>query len=252
MNKRVVRLSGVGWHGSGRCSATFGCDSAFLVSGSRYVRGNADLRHGRSDGSVGVVVDVNLEALDGLGGIETLRADASAVHDGVALVDLQLVLSQELETFIANGIAAVVDPAEGLQENGGTEVLLFGTPPVRRARSRAARAQDALVEAIQILALLICLHHLLTVHQMIHTRLQPGADRLVLGVEVAHVGHEVSHNGHVRQRVDSHATVLIYTLSTSSMRSKREREEVSGSEGGTHVRGQRQWREWEPQWREWE
>lgn len=68
------------------------------------MRGDTDLGEGGSHGRGGVVVDVDLEALDGLGGVETLGADFGAVHDGVTLVDLEFVLGQELNALVANGI----------------------------------------------------------------------------------------------------------------------------------------------------
>lgn len=44
-------------------------------------------------------------------------------------------------------VAGVGEPAVRLQEDGGAQVLL-GVPPVRRARRRAAGAEDALVQAV--------------------------------------------------------------------------------------------------------
>ena len=156
-----------------------------------------------------MVVDVDLKTLDGLGGIETLGANLGAVHDGVALVDLELVVSQELDALVADGIARIIDPTEGLQQDGGTEVLLLGSPPVRGARSGAASAQDALVQTVQILTLLLCLHHLLSVHQVIHTGLEPRLDSLVLSVEVAHVGDQITDHRHVGQRINANTAVLV-------------------------------------------
>lgn len=50
-------------------------------------------------------------------------------------------------------VARVGEPAVGLEEDGGAEVLL-GVPPVRGARGGAAGAEDALVEAVELVALL--------------------------------------------------------------------------------------------------
>jgi hypothetical protein len=44
-------------------------------------------------------------------------------------------------------VAAVLDPAVGLQQDGRTEIAV-GVPPIRRAGGRAAGAQDALIEAV--------------------------------------------------------------------------------------------------------
>jgi hypothetical protein len=49
-------------------------------------------------------------------------------------------------------ITRVGEPAVGLQEDGRSEVLLR-VPPVRRARRRAAGAENALVQTVQLLAL---------------------------------------------------------------------------------------------------
>ena len=46
-------------------------------------------------------------------------------------------------------VAAVGEPAVRLQQDGWAEVLVR-VPPVRRARRRAARAQDALVQAVEL------------------------------------------------------------------------------------------------------
>ena len=48
-------------------------------------------------------------------------------------------------------ISAVGEPAVGLEEYGGTEVF-FAVPPVRRATGRAAGAEDAFVEAVELFA----------------------------------------------------------------------------------------------------
>ena len=51
-------------------------------------------------------------------------------------------------------VSRVGDPAVRLEENGGTEVL-FLVPPVGRAGGRAAGAEDAFVEAVELLALVL-------------------------------------------------------------------------------------------------
>lgn len=48
-------------------------------------------------------------------------------------------------------VARVVEPAVGLQEDGRAEVLL-AVPPVGGAGSRAAGAEDAFVEPVQLFA----------------------------------------------------------------------------------------------------
>lgn len=48
-------------------------------------------------------------------------------------------------------VARVGDPAVRLQQHGGAEVF-FLVPPVGRARGAAAGAEDAFVEAVELLA----------------------------------------------------------------------------------------------------
>ena len=57
-------------------------------------------------------------------------------------------------------VTRVDQPPVRLQENSGAEVLLR-IPPVRRARGRAACAQDALVQTVELLAVLLGLSVLL-------------------------------------------------------------------------------------------
>jgi hypothetical protein len=57
-------------------------------------------------------------------------------------------------------VTRVNQPPVGLEEDGGAEVLLR-VPPVRGARGRAARAENALVETVELLAILLGLPILL-------------------------------------------------------------------------------------------
>ena len=76
--------------------------------------------------------------------------------------------------------------------------------PVGGTGRGAAGAQNALVHAIQLLAVHLALQVLSMVQVMTALLLesQPGLDGGVLGVEVAHVGHEVLDDVHVGQRID--------------------------------------------------
>jgi hypothetical protein len=65
-----------------------------------------------------------------------------ATVDRHAVVEGVLALSRLL-------ITRVSDPAVGLEENGGSEVL-FAVPPVRRAGCAAAGAENALVETVEL------------------------------------------------------------------------------------------------------
>src|SRR5260221_5002288 len=93
-----------------------------------------------------------LDLGDRLGRIEALGAGLGAVHDGVAAIEPERIL--ELVEPLARGlVAAVGEPAIGLQQDGWPKITLAG-PPVGRARCRAAEAQDALPQAVELGALL--------------------------------------------------------------------------------------------------
>lgn len=98
-------------------------------------------------------------------------------------------------------VARVGDPAVALHEDGGAEVLLR-VPPVRGARGAAARAQDALVQAVELLALLLGLPVLAAVGRR-RVALQVRLDRAVLLVKLRQVGHQVLDDVRVRERVDA-------------------------------------------------
>src|SRR5215472_11102578 len=85
-----------------------------------------------------------LDLGDGLGGIESLGAGLGAVHDGVAAVEPERVL-ERVQALAGHLVAAVGDPAIGLQEDRRTQVAV-AVPPVARARGRAAETEDALPE----------------------------------------------------------------------------------------------------------
>src|SRR6516225_4010991 len=89
-----------------------------------------------------------LDLGDGLGRIEALRAGLGAVHDGVAAVEAERVL-EIVEALPGRLVAAVLEPAVGLKQRGGSEEAL-AVPPIARAGGRAARAQDTLVEAVEL------------------------------------------------------------------------------------------------------
>merc|ERR1711915_309282 len=84
--------------------------------------------------------------------------------------------------------------------------VLFGVPPVTRTRSAAAGAENALVHAIKLGAILLTLQILLPFPVSPSRRrslsLEPGLDALVLIIEIGHVHDEVLHHEHVRQRRD--------------------------------------------------
>src|SRR6202140_333964 len=98
---------------------------------------------------------LQLEFGDRLGRIEALRARLGAVQDGVAAIEPERVF-EIVEPFAGGFVAAVLDPAVRLQEGGGAEIAV-AVPPVARARGRAAGAEDAFVEAVELGAVVVAL-----------------------------------------------------------------------------------------------
>src|ERR1700681_254348 len=96
-----------------------------------------------------------LEFGDGLGRIEALRAGLGAVQDGVATIEPERIL-EIVEPLAGGFIAAVLDPAVRLQQRGRAEITL-AVPPIARAGGRAAGAQDAFIESVELFAVLVAL-----------------------------------------------------------------------------------------------
>src|SRR5690606_7204202 len=119
-----------------------------------------------------------LDLADRLGGIQALRAGPGAVHDGVAAVELERIL-EFVQPRAGVLVAAVHDPAMGLEQDRRPQVTL-AVPPVARAGGAAAGAQDALVQAVELVAVGRRLQPL-AVRRRRALGPQPGADRGVLG-----------------------------------------------------------------------
>ena len=82
--------------------------------------------------------------------VQALRARPRAVEDRVAPVQTHAVVQHRLTLrFVL--VARVGEPAVGLEEDGGAEVF-FAVPPVRGAGCRAAGAEDAFVESVELFA----------------------------------------------------------------------------------------------------
>jgi len=141
-----------------------------------------------------------LDLGDGFARVQTLGAGLGAVHDGVAAIDRERVL-QLVQALGGMLITGVDDPAVGLHEHGGAEVLV-AVPPIGRAGCGAARAQDALVETVEFLSVVSVLQVLLVAGLQAVVPLQPRLDGPVLLVEVVHVRHQVLDDVHVGQGVD--------------------------------------------------
>src|SRR5215510_11927587 len=96
-----------------------------------------------------------LDLGNGLRRIEMLRAGVGAVHDGVAAIEPERVL-EIVEALAGRLVAAVDDPALRLQQRRGAEEAV-AVPPVARTRRRAAGTQDALVEPVELAAVVVAL-----------------------------------------------------------------------------------------------
>lgn len=133
-------------------------------------------------------------------GVQALGASPRAVEDGVATVDAHAVIESVL-TLGGLLVTRIGQPTVRLKQDGRTQVLL-AVPPVRRARGRAAGAQDAFVKTVELLAVLGALAVLKTILGLGVT-LQVRLDGLVLLVEVGQIGDQVLDDIGVRQRVDT-------------------------------------------------
>ena len=85
--------------------------------------------------------------------VQTLRACPRAVENGVASVQAHAVV-QGVLAFGLLLITRVGDPAVRLEEDGGSKILLL-VPPVGWAGCRAAGAENAFVETVKLLAILL-------------------------------------------------------------------------------------------------
>jgi len=161
------------------------------------------------------LVDGVLQLVDGATGVQLLGTRVRAVHDRVAAVQLVGVV-QTLQTLLRHLVTRVRDPTVRLLEDGGTQILV-GVPPVGRTRRRAASAQNALVQTVQLLAILVrleILHLVIGIH--LRLLLQPRLDRRVLLVEVSHVRDQILDHEHVGQRTDGHGLVSRSDLGQTS------------------------------------
>lgn len=80
--------------------------------------------------------------------IETLRAGACAVHDGVAPVNAERIL-QLVQPSGRRFVTGIDNPTVGLHKDGRTKILV-AVPPVRGTRGGATSTQNALVQTVQL------------------------------------------------------------------------------------------------------
>ena len=109
---------------------------------------------------------------------------------------------QVVEAFSRRLVAAVDEPAVGLQENGRAQVTV-AVPPIAWAAGRTAGAEDAFVEAVELGAVFRGLQAF-AARRRRGVGLEPGFDRRILRIEIVHVGHEVFDHRHMRQGIDAH------------------------------------------------
>ncbi len=88
---------------------------------------------------------------NGLSRVQAFGTYVDAVHDPAAAEYAERVI-QRSQTLGSLGVTAVCQEAVRLQQGSWAQELV-GVPPEGRAGSRAASAQDALVQTVQLLAL---------------------------------------------------------------------------------------------------
>src|SRR4029077_3468113 len=86
------------------------------------------------------------------------RTRLRAVQDRVAAIQTERVL-ELIEPLAGCLVAAVDDPAVGLQQRGGTQETVR-VPPIARARRRATSAQDAPGRRVDLLLIFLRLEPL--------------------------------------------------------------------------------------------
>src|SRR6202035_32759 len=101
-----------------------------------------------------------------------------AIHDRVAAIEPERVF-ERVEAIAGLLVAAIGKPAIGLQQNRRPEIAL-AVPPIAGTRRRAAEAQDAFPQPVELGSFGLGLRAFL-VGRRRAVGLQPGLDRLVLG-----------------------------------------------------------------------
>lgn len=108
--------------------------------------------------------------------VQALRACPRAVENGVASVQAHAVVKRILTLGLLL-VTRVGNPAVRLEEHGGSKVLLL-VPPVRWAGCRAASAENAFVETVELLAVFLGLTVFTTLFRV--SDVQPMLEHLVL------------------------------------------------------------------------
>ena len=108
-----------------------------------------------------------LDLCNGQGRVQTLGAGPRAVQNGVAPVHTHAVVQSRLALGLLL-VTGVGNPSVGLEEDSGAQVFL-AVPPVRGARGRAAGAENALVQTVELLAVLGALTELKALYTVRHS-----------------------------------------------------------------------------------
>ena len=84
--------------------------------------------------------------------VQSFRANTDAIHNAMA-AEYAESIAQTVQARVRLGVAAIDQEAIGGQQTGRTDKLVR-IPPERRAGSRAASAENTLVQTIQFFTLL--------------------------------------------------------------------------------------------------
>ncbi|MNZ96927.1 hypothetical protein D3C78_1161440 [compost metagenome] len=133
---------------------------------------------------------------DGRPRLEPFRAERNAVVDRAATEHAERVV-QGRQSFFGGRVAGIDKKAVGVQQARGTDEP-FRVPPPGWALRRAARAQDAFVQPIQLFPVLRRLQPLDGRWRLVVDEIGPYP--LVLPVEHAHVDDQVPYHGQAGQR----------------------------------------------------
>jgi len=118
---------------------------------------------------------------------------------------------ERIQPFARGLVAAIHDPAVGLEQHSGAKKAV-AVPPVGRASRRAAEAENTsggavAVRSVQFIRVLLRLQALAVGRGRVG--LQPRLDGRVLGVNMVQVGHEVLYDRHMRQRRDLYVPLAV-------------------------------------------
>lgn len=154
-----------------------------------------------------------LDLGNSLTGVKVLGTGVGTVHDSLTLVELVGIIKGG-KTLSSSGITRVSNPTVSLHEHSRSQVLL-SLPPITRARSGTAEAENTLVHTIELLTVLLGLKVLHSIGSD-GIRDQPRLNRLVLLIDLGEVRDEIFDNIHVREGVDFDRLISFRDLGQTS------------------------------------